>query len=646
MPASTDEANVSLTLDIAQVKAELGKLPGEGAKQAQKLVDNIEKEYKRLERAAKRAADRQKKDADDGYKSMAAGAKQAFTAIGGEAGAMAGRVDNAVRSIGTLAPSIGPVGLGALGAAAGVGVLTAGVVKLADVADDAYGRLEAAGKAKLVHPEDVAAVREYRQAVAELRTDVDLLKVSIGSGALDTLADLATAFDVLHDKVTEFLPEAGKVEQTIGGWRSIFGPASIFLGRMVDGLDRAVDAAGLDFVPTFRDDAARAADELAAEVEYLGKVALPPTTKELRDQAKAAKEHADRMDELVNGLGDVRELEKDLAAAHAKVANEQIAVIAAQREQREEVERIVEPLEEAAAAVQDLQAHWGEITKDRDIAFFFERQGQQLEGLAGQALDFAATMTDAYLQVTDAITDAMADATNRELDALEEVAERQIENAERAADKWRENQIERLEGELEAGAVSEKLALQREREIEEEYAHRKENANRRAADERKLAKELFDQQQDVAKAMIVVHAAAGVLKSIATLGPPIPPNFVGMAGVAAVGAAAISEGAAIRNAQPPSFERGGMVGDRATGLPDHILIAATRAEAVLDTQGVDTAGGRAGVDRLNDGIPIGGNTVMQVVLGRRVVAEVIADRMGRGRPDPRRGRRDPNRGGR
>jgi hypothetical protein len=162
-------------------------------------------------------------------------------------------------------------------------------------------------------------------------------------------------------------------------------------------------------------------------------------------------------------------------------------------------------------------------------------------------------------------------------------------------------------------------------------------ANAEAA-EKAAATKAFRIQQAAALAEAAVAGYQAVIQAL-TLGP-----IAGPIAAAAMSAAVGLQVAAIASQSPPSFHRGGLVGDgpRAGADPSERLAVVRQGEGVLTAQGVAAAGGREGLARLNGGAPPPGQTIkVALQIGRRTMQEATV-LVGRGRAGT--GRRLPSGG--
>lgn len=126
-----------------------------------------------------------------------------------------------------------------------------------------------------------------------------------------------------------------------------------------------------------------------------------------------------------------------------------------------------------------------------------------------------------------------------------------------------------------------------------------------AAEQQKNAKR-------VALGNIAIDTAAGLVKSIATLGPPVPPNIPGILGAATVAATGAASAAKVNQ----SFDIGGVVqpGQRfPNGTPGQVQVQAEVGEVFFSQGQLDALGGSMG----------GGDTTVNLVVGNRTTEAIV-----------------------
>lgn len=159
----------------------------------------------------------------------------------------------------------------------------------------------------------------------------------------------------------------------------------------------------------------------------------------------------------------------------------------------------------------------------------------------------------------DSIIEKLKEAAKDEnielaIDFLKDNAEQTFNNI---MDTISQRKADDREAELEAGLSQ--LAAQRDAELQntELTENQREAINKKyARKEAQLKEQAWKADQQAKLQEAIINGFVSVTKTIATFGPPIPPNFLG---IAALGLTALTTGlqiAAIKSAKPPKFRRG------------------------------------------------------------------------------------------
>jgi hypothetical protein len=197
-----------------------------------------------------------------------------------------------------------------------------------------------------------------------------------------------------------------------------------------------------------------------------------------------------------------------------------------QKQQLDELEQI-----EVAAAIKTgedvelVHAKFREKRKQLDSQYFFDQVALYLE--------FAQTAAN-FLDAINSVK------TNKE-------------NAELARDKvLNDKKKANLDKRLKAGLISQEQ-YQRDVDRLEQQQQQKEKV---------AAQKQFKRDQAAQEIQAVINGAQGALKTLATFGAPIPPNFLGIAAMAFTVATTVAQIAAIRKQRPPTFGHGGRTSGR------------------------------------------------------------------------------------
>jgi hypothetical protein len=592
------------------------------------MVAGLNRELRKATAAAKAAA----RDSEQAWKSAGQGMKTALSQIGGVAGQVGGVLFELGEKVSAAGAGAGALGVAAGGAVVGVAALGLAARGLADGALSARDRLDEMGMAAAIPEESRAALAEYEQASKDLRVQVDLLTVSVGSSLAPALTDAASAaigavaaFGDVSDSLSGIIDPAYEAAQALS-WLS---PARWSVAALELAYGKLV-ARGEEVADQTQDAAVNAEDYYAA----LGLVNDGLTTGNtiLGDYTPAVTKAAEATKGAGNMAAETAAAYREMVAARAAATNAAIAEIGAQREARETADAVVGSLEEMNVSLVDLQAEMA------DYSGSWEHLGdvaQQVSGEIGDALSgpIAGELDKVFGSIME-----LNDIANAQ---LQEQAEAQIARATEIAETKRDHQLEEVDRLEEIGRLSGKEAAAERKRINDLYRERQRAANKLGREEQRLARKNFKVNQALQITQAVMdgaRAAVSLVPAFSFAGPLAP---VLAAGVAAPATAL--QIAVIKKQEMPEFPTGGMVPGGGTS-PDHRAIAAQGGEGVLSRRGVAAIGGPAAVDAANAGRGTGSQRV-QVMLGRKVLAEAITDVLGRATLDPRRGKIDPQGGG-
>lgn len=362
-----------------------------------------------------------------------------------------------------------------------------------------------------------------------------------------------------------------------------------------------------------------AAAKRAAEEQYLALVRLGRGREaQLILQEREAIIAADTQRQL-RGLGDTqaaqaaraREGVQRLADAELELARARVAQGGTLGDRLQVIEL------EAAAARRAAEEQYRDLTR--------LGQGRQAQALLAEREAQIAEETQRRVREAEAETErARIAAWRAQVERVQQAAAATLGAASTVA-----NAVSAY-GDLEAQESRERLdqiRAARERlgdAITQEQERRLANAE---AAEKAAATKAFRIQQAAALAEAAVAGYQAVIQAL-TLGP-----IAGPIAAAAMSAAVGLQVAAIASQSPPSFHRGGLVGDgpRASADPSERLAVVRQGEGVLTAQGVVAAGGREGLARLNAGAAPAAQTIrVALQIGRRTMQEAQV-LVGRGR---------------
>lgn len=578
MPAE-ETLRISLQADLREMQKSLATLPGISEREAKLMVAGLSRELGKATAAAKRAAT----DSEKAWSKAGQGIKGALSQVGGAAGQLGGIVFEVGEKLTTAGAGLGA--LGAIGAGAVVGIAAAGVAArgLADAALLARDRLEEQG---VSIGESGAALDRYESSSSALRTEMDQLTVALGSVAADGLSEVAFATIGLIDGFERLAEKASPIADTM----QAISDATFWINPVRVEMYLAGEAMsffagkGEEVAAVTRDNAKAANEWAAAENDALVALgmlddAVPPVTRGIRDNAAALREAEDAAADLVNGLGDVRQLEAEAAAARA---------------------RATEATEAQAAATRDLaEAERERMAELAELGDFSE----MIEALDSQVADFRSSLVAGVTEAAAAISSTFGGITSglltlrqRELDTIIATGQAQVANAEQEAELRAAASSQLVADQLASGAISEAEADRRQAAIDAELSAELSAASRLADNERDMALQSFRATQSMQRAEAIMEAASAALTMIpafAWMGPGAP---IGAA--AAAGAALATQLAVISSTPPPQFP---------TGLdPDHRRVVAIQdREAIASRRAMGNPAVREALTEGNRGVRTG-----------------------------------------
>lgn len=639
--------NVSLRADVKDLTKSLKSAQGITANEARKMVQDVEKGFRALEKEAKKASKAAASSTTRAARQAAREWDQQLSNIKGLSGAVfggvAGDVFDLVEVLDGSNAALAGVGL-ALGgvAVAGVGVVAVaeGMRQLADAAVQARSDLEKEGAAiaALIAPESQAALDAYEAATADLGVAIDLATIEIVSGMLPAVTQL-----------TQALTDLGPTAELAGDFVTRSMAAG---GAAVDAFDGFLDIATLGLK-----------DGIFALAEYASGV--EDTTTAIDADTIAMARNTDEQRDMLHALGMLITEEEQAAIVTERHTKAQKEAAIAARAAHATAQRVLRgDIHETRLAVQGLNSELAleaeaerkaqiDAGKSADAHRLWNQELQNTIAYMDAGIKEMEKSNEASLTFQDgvAIAGEVTGKAAQQMNAFGGAAEAVFGNVQAAAEKSAQKQVDAI-GTLRAANA--KLRDEREGATEEELANiqRQLDANDRAIGAREKAKQrankkartAFDKSKKTQKAAALVNAAAAAAASFAP--PPLGAGPIFGAGLAiATGIKTGAEIAAINKQQVAGiFADGGLVGDRVQAPQDHVPIFADPREGIVSPRGMERLG-EDGLDAINRGqtpsAPI--NLTAQIVLDRRVIGEAMAT-VGGGAAGRRTGRLPP-RGG-
>jgi hypothetical protein len=633
------EARASWILETKQLRKELASIPGMTAETAEKMVKNLERSYTRAEKAAKRAATQVDKEWEGKLRNVE---KMADKVSGG----MFGDFQDAAGALGAL----GPAGAAAVGGialvTAAVAGTAAGLYAVTRAGADAIDRLDALGESDAVTPEQRAAIEQANAALdalwvvadkaivtfaadlAPAVTEAATALVDLGLAAVDTLAQFASTHSFLEEfgifladtlvqmilsPISMFM-QLIEVLGTLGEAVGLNDNVLKRLGQGYDDLTRsiAMSVTGLDGL----DDAVTETNEKETEAEKL----VGRLTKRRHENSLAAKEQAEAQKKLaeeyrkeLDHLGEVGRIGQ---AAREDLLTPVERLTVAYEEQLVTIRKLGGESQEAISATADVTLrYYRDLAKLQEQAredgadVFVGPTPEMFDAIQEQSKEGAIALRDAYITAIDDVTSAFS--------AMWELDETMHRNALDRIRAKRKAELDSVDGLTEA----ERAHFAASAKIHRDGIMRAWNA-----------------QQSAADAQAVLNAAQSVLNIMANVPPPAWPIAI----PAAAAMAGIQVG--IIESQPPPRLHKGFDGMNSSEFPAIL----DKQELVVNRRGANTPGVRELVGAVNNGLPVGGDSMVVVALNDRVIDTYSARAMKVGRRTRLEIRRLPksrNRGG-
>jgi hypothetical protein len=659
MSVSTD-IELRFVADMADLLRDLkatGKLSDETFAKAQKVA---EKAYRAQKKAAKEAAQAAKEASLATQKGLA-GLKALAEGMGGTIGGAAGMVEKFAVYAGSMATALGPAGVTAVAAAIGIAGVAVGAVAAAGAVlqlvtsadeliaktsrlDGVFGALDA-DRAQSIH-----AVTDSIDALGEVASRAQVLLAGEFAAGMERGALVAVQLGLA---VLDSRDRLGELLSTLASYGAVLGP--LILGPSGwAGLQSAISltANSIDLADKATASYADRARELVGTIRD-EKTEEANRSKWAKASADARKEQADAEREYERAIRETIATIQRIQGAEESVAQLRTA---AYSDLLSETDRVREATDAAALAGVEAwmagadaalvnSAGVARVAQEtRELAALQQQEAAKREqtlgelakleaavaALPAQAMEAMVASVDAGLghiqQAVGAFANVIGTFSDLRIQALEEEAEREIAIETRRIDRWREQQIEEIEGMRSRGELSDRLADREIANVEKAYKEKAKAAKKLGKDEEALARKSFRITQGVQIAAALIEGArAGValIPSFAAV-----PFGLGVPAALSLGAStAAAQIALIRNADPPSFAAGGLVGDRA-GLvaEEHSPILASSREGIVRADAMERLG-RDGLDRINSGQSL--SSSVSVYLDRRMVAHSVSDALTR-----------------
>jgi len=571
-------------LDMGDVAAALATLPQMTGKEAKKAVALMDKAFQKAAREAAKLGKAQKsaaREAATANKDLAEGMK----GLAELAGVSGDKFEKISKVLAGMSNPLSAIGVSAGAALVAVGGLAAGIVGIVQASEELATKLEPYREIEAFAGLDQSSIDSIHDANAAMDSMVvagEAAVVLLGGQFADDVEAAATGLLTLELAAVDVLSGLDGI-----GESKVF-KAFMALNPLAGATAAAFDAAAIGI------DDYRAAAEETIE-----------TTKKLREEQKAEKANAE----------EAAQAKRDQAAAQRQAAS-------AAREEAAALSSLI-GISDSATASQLEGVDLVLFKRDQELAKIEELAAAQMKSAEVQAAADAAR-----LEVIAATEMEIAAIRQTALDA--EIADDARREEMRAASH--DAQLARIEAEraAEVAASQEKLATAGallasldalSSAATDAYIEGKgkesEAAKKAAARQFKLSKALNI-------AMAAINGAQALLSSIATLGPPVWPNVLGIAGAVAATGIATASSIAIGATPAPTFHTGGMIGHGGQNQPDEVTIRAKASESVLNSAATARLG-ESGVNALNRGDMPSGRLVVVQQYKHRVFDAIVQD---------------------
>lgn len=623
------DVNLTVSADIGDLRRQLESIPGITAEQARLMVAELDRGYKRAEKAAASAAKATRasmKQAEEATRKASEASKELgdkFGSVGSGAGKLAGALDMLAPGLGSVGQGIadladvGEVAAGSIGSLAGpaLAALAAAALTLGPVIMHLNAEMEAEAEAARV----MGTANAYARQELELQR-VAALDLAMATGTLTeaarTEADIRTQagqrlgdyLETLTKTTQETLLAENKIEaitETIGD----LATASL---ATVGPLLLVAEAMGAQ-VPTMSDLTKKLTD-------YLG----------LTGKAEAAEKSAAAAHSVATDAAK-KTRDAQLAAADAKAKH-----TSATKELRTELKASAADKAADAAAAQlqreatDLNAEVERIMAEEFARTSTEAEKLQLRllslqeataSLAAEGVDVDTGRAQQVLQEQIAVAEAKAAADAADKD-------KKAKDDQLAADLafWGKR-AEIANGAADVVASYSQYKLDQQVQGYEDALAAQDALGKKAteAEKKRAAEEVAEKRKQAMIAFLIDKAAklaqaltATALATINALSMPPAPNYIAAGLAAAGGAVQVATIAAAR----PSFHSGGM----ADFSPDEASAVIRRGEAVLSPQGRRALGDDT-IRAANAGMGSGQTIMVQQVYRHRVFDSFVSDNL-------------------
>jgi len=647
-------ADVNKTIQIkieAQTKAleeKLRRIPGITEEQVQKMSKEMQAHFRKTEQAAAKSSKRigaSFKKAGKAAAAIGAGVAVAgagVIAFGQHLADLSNELVDASTKTGLTVENLGGLRLAAEGAGVAFAQLEPGLIKLQGAiakaaegsgpAAEAFDRLGVNAKdaeGNLRNADDVfnditASLSEIENQTEKSAIAMQIFGLRAGpallqSGALDNMQafnDLAKEFGInMAENSAQMglfqraMAEIQLVLQGVGAQllSSVTGTADLS-----DGLFKISD--GIVFFGSIASDVidavianfslmSRSIEAVLTSIVGLGQATIKVFEGEFAEAAQLAQNAISETGQVIEAMGEDVDAILNLGSAFETAADKVSELQALRREIIAQSAEQAQADRDAAAAAED-RAEANDKIKPAKADDTAAQQAKALEELVGirtssvQALMTEEELEQMHFEQRLARIEELKEITG----AVEEAELAAIAVRDEKQDKAHQRNMSRIAAETEARrafiSIMANSAMSAATAIESVLVDTGQITKEQAV-------KLHYLKQSAALTDIAVNTAVAVTKATAALGP-----IAGGIATGALIAAGAAQSAAVVAQPPPTFDMGGMIGNRDPLRPDETFVRALQGEAILDRSTVDRLGGERGVDALQRGETSGPQVVV------------------------------------
>ena len=628
------DVNLTVSADIGDLRRQLESIPGITEEQARLMVAELDRGYKRAEKAAAAAAKATRasmKQAEEATRKASEAGKDLgdkFGSVGSGAGKLAGALDMLAPGLGSVGQGIadiadvGEVAAGSLGGFATPALI--GLAAAAAILGPALLHLEAEMAAEAEAARVMGTANEYARSELELQRTA-ALDLAVATGAMteaqrneaDIRATSADRLGTYLGTLTATIEETRKAEL-----RNIAIAETI--GSIIDTVNKLNPLFWLmksimgDTLPTATDLTKKFAD-------YVG------VTGKLEAAEKNAAAAATVATEATKKTRDAQVRASQAKATHVAASMKLTKALKEEKVQMDALEAAQRTIEQTGTAEltesQKLTEQLGKLKQERiDLAAAGTLTGSDAEKYAAAEIALERQVTDARIEEELRAVTAIQ-AYEDGLTASKNAAAEEEKEKAKAATQARINAIAQV-----ADVISQYTQYSLDQDVAA-YEQAQEARNALGKNATKAEKDLADKRLEITRnaarkaflidklAKMASAAAATALAVVQALssGPP-PFNYIA---AGAVGAAGLVQQGVIM-AQQPTFHAGGFVGGGMA--PDEQQATVRRGEAVLSPVGRRAMGDDT-IRAANAGMGSGQTIMVQQVYRHRVFDSFVSDNL-------------------